>query len=83
MIAPGLSDKILRRLVSICGTDAVCTNPDLPLYEGEFLDSMKTVELMLAMEEDFGLHVSPAEFERQMWATPRRIIADIQHRLTV
>jgi D-alanine--poly(phosphoribitol) ligase subunit 2 len=81
MMPPGLSDKILRHLASICGTDEVSTDPDLALYEREFLDSLKTVELIVAMEEEFGLHVSPAELERQMWATPRKIIADIQHRL--
>jgi len=81
MITIDLSDKILRRLASICGTDEVRTNPDLALYEREVLDSMKTVELIVAIEEEFGLHVSPAEFERQMWATPRKIIADIRRRL--
>jgi D-alanine--poly(phosphoribitol) ligase subunit 2 len=79
--APELSDKILRHLVLICGTDQVRTDPDLSLYEREFLDSMKTVEFILAMEEEFGLYVSPAELERQTWATPRKIIADIQDRL--
>ena len=81
MITVGLSDKILRRLASICGTDEVRTNPDLALYEREILDSMRTVELMVSIEEEFGIHVSPAEFERQMWATPRKIIADIRRRL--
>jgi acyl carrier protein len=42
---------------------------------------MKTVEFIVALEEEFGLYVSPAELERQTWATPRKIIADIQHRL--
>jgi D-alanine--poly(phosphoribitol) ligase subunit 2 len=68
-------------LASICGTDEVRTNPDLALYEREVMDSMKTVEFILAMEGEFGLHVSPAELERQTWATPRKIIADIQQRL--
>lgn len=76
-----LSNKILGRLASICGTDEVRTNPDLALYEREVLDSMKTVEFILAVEEEFGLHVSPAELERQTWATPRKIVADIEHRM--
>ena len=76
-----LSDRILCHLASICGTDEVRTNPDLALYEREVMDSMKTVEFILAMEGEFGLHVSPAELERQTWATPRKIIADIQKRL--
>jgi D-alanine--poly(phosphoribitol) ligase subunit 2 len=80
-MAPTLSDKILHHLASICGTDEVRTNPDLALYEREILDSMKTVELILAVEEEFGVYVSPAELERQTWATPGKIIADIEHRL--
>jgi D-alanine--poly(phosphoribitol) ligase subunit 2 len=81
MMTAALSDKILHHLASICGTDEVRINPDLALYEREVLDSMKTVEFIVAMEEEFGLYVSPAELERQTWATPRKIIADIQHRL--
>ena len=81
MMALALSHKILRHLASICGTDEVVTNPDLALFEDGVLDSMKTVELIVAIEEEFGLRVSPAELERQMWATPRKIIADIQRRL--
>jgi len=42
---------------------------------------MKTVEFIVAIEEEFGLHVSPAELERQTWATPRKIVADLEHRL--
>ena len=81
-MAEAVSDKILSHLASICGTDEVRTNPDLALYEREVLDSMKTVEFIIAIEEEFGLHISPAELERQMWATPRKIIADIEHRMT-
>ena len=76
-----LTDKILFHLASISGTQEVRTNPDLALYEREVLDSMKTVELILAIEKEFGVYVSPAELDRQAWATPRKIIADIQHRL--
>jgi acyl carrier protein len=35
------------------------------------------------IEEQFGIKVSPAEFERESWKTPRKIIADLQHRLHV
>lgn len=76
-----LSDKILRHLASVCGTDEVLTNPDLALYERDILDSMKTVEFIIAIEDEFGLHVSPAELDRQTWATPRKIVADVEYRL--
>jgi D-alanine--poly(phosphoribitol) ligase subunit 2 len=81
MITSDLSDKVLQLLVSVTGTEEVGTNLDLPLYDYDVLDSMKTVELMIALEQELGVKVSPAEFEREMWKTPRKIIADIEQRL--
>jgi D-alanine--poly(phosphoribitol) ligase subunit 2 len=45
------------------------------------LDSMRTVQLILMIEEEFGLKISPAEFERERWRTPRAVIADLQQRM--
>ena len=42
---------------------------------------MKTVELIVALGNELGIEISPAEFEREKWATPRLIIADVQRRL--
>jgi D-alanine--poly(phosphoribitol) ligase subunit 2 len=81
MIASDVADKVLQLLVTVTGTEEVRTNPDLPLYDYQVLDSMKTVELMLALEEELGVKVSPAEFEREMWKTPRKIVADVEKRL--
>ena len=81
MTASDVADKVLDLLVTVTGTQEVRTNPDLPVYEYQVLDSMKTVELMLALEEELGVKVSPAEFEREMWQTPRKIIADVEQRL--
>ena len=49
MTTSDLSDKLLQLLVSITGTDEVRTNLDLALYDYDVLDSMKTVELMVAV----------------------------------
>jgi D-alanine--poly(phosphoribitol) ligase subunit 2 len=81
MIAADFSSKVLQILVSVAETDEVFTNLDLPLYEYQVLDSMRTVQLILMIEEEFGLQISPAEFERERWQTPRKIIADLRHRL--
>jgi D-alanine--poly(phosphoribitol) ligase subunit 2 len=76
-----LSDQVLQMLASVAETDEVRTNLDLPLYERQVLDSMKTVELMVLIEEELGVKISPAEFERSAWATPQKLIADIERRL--
>ena len=76
-------EKVLELVASVAETDEVCTNLELPLYECQLLDSIKTVELMIGIEEEFGLKVSPAEFERENWATPSKIIADLERRMQV
>jgi D-alanine--poly(phosphoribitol) ligase subunit 2 len=82
MVTPeSLSDKVLQVLASVAESDEVRVNLDLPLYDYQLLDSTKTVELMVMIEEEFGVRVSPAEFERESWKTPRKIIADIKRRL--
>jgi D-alanine--poly(phosphoribitol) ligase subunit 2 len=77
------SDRVLQLLASVAETDEVCANLDLPLYDDQLLDSIRTVELMIGIEEEFGLKISPAEFERENWSTPGKIIADIERRLQV
>jgi D-alanine--poly(phosphoribitol) ligase subunit 2 len=81
MIAADLSDKVLRLLASVSETDEVLTNLDLPLYEYQVLDSMRTVQLILMIEEEFGLKISPAEFDRERWRTPRAVITDLEQRI--
>ncbi len=76
-------EKALQLLESVTETDEVRNNLELPLYECQLLDSIKTVELMVRIEEEFGLRISPAEFEREHWATPRKIIADLENRAQV
>jgi D-alanine--poly(phosphoribitol) ligase subunit 2 len=75
------SEKILDVLARVAETDEVRTNPDLALYDLQVLDSMKTVELIVALGSEVGVEISPAEFEREAWATPRQLVQDVQNRL--
>jgi D-alanine--poly(phosphoribitol) ligase, subunit 2 len=74
--------QILDVLARVAETDEVRTNPDLALYDLQVLDSMKTVELIVALGSEMGVEISPAEFEREAWATPAKLVADVQARLT-
>ena len=75
------TDLILDVLASVAETEEVRTDPDLALYDLQILDSMKTVELIVALGREIGVEVSPAEFEREAWATPRKLVEDILRRL--
>jgi D-alanine--poly(phosphoribitol) ligase subunit 2 len=81
MIASEFANKVLQLLASVGETDEVFTNPDLLLYDYQVLDSMRTVQLILMIEQEFGLKISPAEFERDRWRTPRAVIADLEQRM--
>jgi D-alanine--poly(phosphoribitol) ligase subunit 2 len=74
-------DQILDVLANVAETDEVRSNPDLALYDLQILDSMKTVELIVALGNEVGVEVSPAEFERDNWATPAKLVADVMQRL--
>ena len=76
-----MKDKILEVLASVADTDEVRSNLDLALYDLQILDSMKTVELIVALGREVGVEVSPAEFDREAWATPAKLVADVERRL--
>ncbi len=76
-----MKDKILDVLASVAETDEVRSHPDLALYDLQILDSMKTVELIVALGREVGVEISPAEFDREAWATPAKLVADVEKRL--
>ena len=70
-----VAESVLTILARTAETDEVLAQPDLDLFETGVLDSLRTVELMVALSEAFGVEISHAEFERDQWATPARIVA--------
>lgn len=76
-----ISAEVLAVLADVLDTREVYDAPDLPLYELDLLDSLRTVELMLALSERFGVEISPAEFDRDLWGSPRRIVEDMERRV--
>ena len=72
---------ILKLLAEIAGTEEVHRNLQLDLYGTQTLDSMRTVELIVLLEERCGVSISPAEFDRESWATPEKFAADVEARI--
>jgi D-alanine--poly(phosphoribitol) ligase subunit 2 len=71
----------LDELVKITGTEEVRTNLELALFEENILDSLGVVELIVALGEALNINITPAQVDRKMWATPGKIIADIENRM--
>ncbi len=68
------SDSVLDVLAEVSQTPQVKQNLDLRLYDLDILDSFKTIELIVAFSDRLGVEISPAELEREQWATPRKIV---------
>ncbi len=75
-----VEQKTLEILGEIIGMDAAALDPDAELYDRGLMDSMTTVQLIAALSDQLGLDISPAEFDRDAWATPRQLVADVQRR---
>jgi D-alanine--poly(phosphoribitol) ligase subunit 2 len=73
-----IPEKILAVLADVTENDEVLWDLDIALYDRHILDSLKTVELILAFQEEFGVETPLAAFEPDQWATPRKIVAYVQ-----
>lgn len=76
-----LDARLLDILRRAAGNEEVARDPDLRLYDTGLLDSLATVTVMAALAEELGLEVSPADFDREAWATPRLFAEDVVRRL--
>ena len=80
-MATAIHTQVIDVLARVADTEEVRTNPDLALYDLQILDSMKTVELIVALQQELNVEISPAEFDRDAWATPAKMVADVEKRL--
>ena len=76
-----ITDRVLNVLVDVSETEGVRQDPDVRLYDLQILDSMQTVRLILALSSEFNVEISPAEFDRDEWATPRKIISYMERKI--
>lgn len=74
-------EKVMDELVKVVESEEIRDYPDIHLFDAHLLDSLATVHLLLGLSESFGIELSPAEVEREAWATPNKIAAYIETRL--
>jgi D-alanine transfer protein len=55
IMTAAFSDKVLQLLASVADTEEVFTNLDLPLYDHQVLDSIRTFQLMVIIDEELGI----------------------------
>ena len=76
-----VSDMVLNELEKVAGTDQVRKDLNLDLFGEKILDSFGTVELIVALSDSLRIEISPGEIDRELWATPQKIIAYFEERI--
>ncbi len=81
MTTANIEEKVLDMLEDICDDDAVREERDIDLFDAGLLDSMAATELLVAIEEDFGVQIAPTAVDRDEMNTVNKIIHQIEVRL--
>lgn len=76
-----MREKMLEMIEELCGDEIVREDPDIDLLEEGLIDSLDYVTLLLDIEIEFGLKLSPSELTREEMATPNKIINVVESRL--
>lgn len=81
MTTVNTEEKVLDMLEDICDDDAVREERDIDLFDAGLLDSMAAIELLVAIEEEFGVQIAPTAVDRDEMNTVNKIIHQIEVRL--
>lgn len=76
-----LESKVLDMLKDICADDAVREERDVDLFDAGLLDSLAAIEVLVGIEENFGVEIAPTAVERKEMNTVNKIIDQIAARL--
>lgn len=76
-----IEEKTLAMLEEICADSAVYDERDADLFDAGLLDSMAAIEVLVAIEEEFGVEIAPTELERDEMNTVNKIIDRIAERM--
>ena len=78
----GTTERVISIIARGAESDEVERDHEIRLYDRGILDSIGTVELLLELSREFEVTLSPAEVDREEWATPTRIARYVEMRLT-
>lgn len=76
-----VKEQILEMLEEICEDEVVKEDLDINLKEEGLMDSLAFVEMLVRIEENFGLSIAPTEVTYEEIDTPNKVISYIENRL--
>ena len=75
-----IKEQVLEMLEEICEDEVVREDLDLNMKEEGLMDSLAFVEMLVKIEEIFGLSIAPTEVTYEEIDTPNKVIAYIENR---
>lgn len=76
-----IEQEVVDILADICDDDAVREERDIDLFEAGLLDSLAGIEVLVAIEERFGVEIAPTEVECAEMNSVNKIIDRVAERL--
>ena len=75
-----IKEQVLEMLEEICEDEVVREDLDINLKEEGLMDSLAFVEMLVKIEEIFGLSIAPTEVTYEEIDTPNKVITYIENR---
>lgn len=75
-----IKEQVLDMLEEICEDDVVREDLDINMKEEGLMDSLAFVEMLVRIEEIFGLSIAPTEVTYEEIDTPNKVISYIENR---
>ena len=76
-----MEEKVLKILENICGDEVVSEEPDINLVEEHLMESFDYITLLMDLQDQLGVIISPIEYTREEMDTPNKIIAIVKQKL--
>ena len=75
-----IKEQVLEMLEEICEDEIVREDLDINMKEEGLMDSLAFVEMLVKIEEIFGLSIAPTEVTYEEIDTPNKVIVYIENR---
>lgn len=75
-----IKEQVLEMLEEICEDEVVREDLDINMKEEGLMDSLAFVEMLVKIEEIFGLSIAPTEVTSEEIDTPNKVISYIENR---
>ena len=73
-------EQVLEMVEEICEDEVVREDLDVNMKEEGLMDSLAFVEMLVKIEEIFGLSIAPTEVTYEEIDTPNKVISYIENR---